>query len=109
MDEDEHVPDKEEDLKPRFHKTWMHSSNVGKDKVCFHPKRLLCIFLPVLFVFNLGFFSFQNALNVEAGDEQNMMDENEFDEDEDDEGNEQSSDWNLSKTETLPRLFMNTG
>ena len=33
VDEDEHIPDKEEDLKPRFHKTWTHSSGGGKEKV----------------------------------------------------------------------------
>ena len=72
LDEDQNVPDKEEDIKPRFHKSRMHSSKPIRDNG-------------------------DNA-SENMGDDQYMNDnEDDFDELDDDKDDEGVSEWNLSK------------
>jgi transportin-1 len=74
MDEDQNIPDKEEDIKPRFHKTnRMHAlSNKDKD---------------------------ENSMNMTNDDQfmnDNIEEDEDYDEFQDDKEDEGVSDWNLS-------------
>lgn len=74
LDEDQNVPDKDEDIKPRFHKSRMHSSKAMQRD-------------------NGG----ENA-GENMGDDQYMNDnEDDFDDLDDDKDDEGVSEWNLSK------------
>ena len=83
VDEDQNVPDKEEDIRPRFHKTRMHSSKQNaKQKEA------------------------GGSTNAASGDTMNddqfMNDDDlEDDEDDDDKDDEGVSEWNLSTTLSL--------
>lgn len=68
-DEDQNVPDKEEDIKPRFHKTSRMHALASRQKE-------------------------EGAVNMEDGMGEGLDDDEDFDEDKDDDG---VSDWNLSK------------
>lgn len=68
-DEDQNIPDKEEDIKPRFHRTSrMHTNVKQKDE--------------------------NGAVNMEDNEINPDEDEEDYDDDKDDDG---VSDWNLSK------------
>ena len=77
VDEDQNIPDKEEDIRPRFHKSRMHMSQFNKQNKADGDAP---------------------GSNDMAGDDQYMNEnDDEFDDGDDDKDDEGMSEWNLSK------------